>query len=268
MKKLFLIILTIFLTSNLIGCTEKNSIDDKVIVVAASESPHAQILEQARAYIESKGYTLKIKVFNDYVVPNLVTDSGEVDANYFQHQPYLTNFNSKNKTNLVSVFQVHFEPLGIYQGRRTSLDDLQGAKIGIANDTSNGARGLLLLQDQGIIKLNPAKGTNVTKADIIENNYNVEIVELEAAVIPAQLPDLDFGIINGNYALSANIPTTKLLANEAKESQGALLYSNIIVVKAGYEEKEAIKVLVEALNQPNIAEYILNNFNGIVIPIN
>jgi len=252
----------------LVGCKDKNSIDDLKIVLAASESPHAEILEQTRAYIESKGYTLEIKVFSDYVVPNEVTQSGEVDANYFQHQPYLTDFNENNNTTIVSVLQVHFEPLGLYQGKRTSLDNLEDAKIAIANDTSNGARGLLLLQAEGIITLDSSKGTNVTKADITDNPHNVDIIELEAAVIPAQLADLDFAVINGNYALEANVSSSKLLASESNDSAGALLYSNIIAVKAGNENSDAIKVLIEALSQASIAEYISSSYNGVVVPIN
>lgn len=260
--------LVIIFTFTLSSCTNKNSIDDKVIIVAASETPHSLILEQAREYIESKGYELKVLVFNDYVIPNEVTQSGEVDANYFQHQPYLSDFNANHNTSLVSILQVHFEPLGLYQGRRTSLDNLTNAKIAIANDTSNGARGLLLLQEAGIIKLDSSKGVNVTARDIAENIHNVEIIELEAALIPLQLSDVDFAVINGNYALEASIPQSKLIASESKESEGALLYSNIIAIKDGNQDKEAIKILVEALSQSNIKEYIDNEFNGVVVAIN
>lgn len=250
----------------LAGC-KANSIDDKKIVVAASETPHAEILEQTRSYLEAKGYTLEIRVFGDYVIPNNVTETGEVDANFFQHLPYLTDFNLNNHTNLVSVYQVHFEPLGLYQGKRTSLDDLEGAKIGIANDNSNGARGLLLLESEGIIGLDSTKGTNVTVHDILSNPYHVQIVELEAAVIPAQLEDLDFAVINGNYALSSSVPSGKLLASESKDSEAALLYSNIIVVKKGNEKKPTVLALIEALSQPSISEYIRNTYQGVVVPI-
>lgn len=268
MKKLFNFILLVILGVSLVGCGAKNTIDDKVIVVAASETPHAEILEQTRSYIESKGYELEIKVFNDYVIPNEVTEDGEVDANFFQHFPYLDDFNQKHNTHLVSVLQVHFEPLGLYQGKRTSLDNLNNAKIAIANDTSNGARGLLLLEQAGIIKLDSSKGVNVTVSDIVENVYNVEIVELEAAIIPVQLLDLDFAVINGNYALEANISSDKLLDSEASDSLGAQTYANIIAVKEGNQESEDIKVLVEALSQVSITTFIENNYKGIVIPLN
>ncbi|NLH54908.1 MAG: metal ABC transporter substrate-binding protein [Acholeplasmataceae bacterium] len=249
------------------GCAEKNSIDDKRIVVAASQTPHAEILEQARAYIESKGYEFEIRVFSDYVLPNEATMSGEIDANFFQHLPYLEDYNKNNKTNLVSVLKVHYEPLGLYQGRRKSLDDLQNAKIAIANDNSNGARGLLLLQEQNIIKLDESKGVNVSVGDVVENPYNVEIIELEAAVIPSQLADVDFAVINGNYALEAQVPQSKLLASEKSDSLAAQTYANIIAVRAENKDKEAIKVLVEALSQPNIAEFINDNYLGAVVPL-
>lgn len=268
MRKLISLILLVILGVSLVGCGEKNTINDKKIVVAASETPHAEILEQTRSYIESQGYELEIKVFNDYVIPNEVTESGEVDANFFQHFPYLKDFNEKHNTHLASVLQVHFEPLGLYQGKRTSLDNLNNAKIAIANDTSNGARGLLLLEQAGIIKLDSSKGVNVTVNDITENKFNVEILELEAAIIPVQLQDLDFAVINGNYALEANISSDKLLGSEASDSLGASTYANIIAVKDGNQQSDAIKVLVDALNQASIRTFIENTYNGIVIPLN
>lgn len=268
MKRILSLISVLVLLLVVVGCGSKNTIDDDVIIVAASETPHAEILEQARAYVESKGYKLEIRVFLDYVVPNNVTQSGEVDANFFQHEPYLIDFNEKNKTNLVSVLKVHFEPLGLYQGKRKSLDDLEGAKIGIANDPSNGSRGLLLLEEAGIIELDPSKGTNVGVKDITKNEHNVQIFEIEAASIPIQLPDLDFAVINGNYALSSKIEKSTLLASESKSSAGALKYANILTVKVGNEEKEAIKVLIEALKQASVSEFITNTYDELVIPIN
>jgi D-methionine transport system substrate-binding protein len=267
MKKLILVcVLSLFCF--VAACTNKNTIDDKRIVIAASEVPHAEILEVAREFIENCGYTLEIKIFSDYIIQNQVTVSGEVDANFFQHQPYLDDFNLNNNANLVSVLQVHFEPLGLYQGRRKSLNDLENAKIAIANDTSNGARGLLLLESLGIIKLDHTKGFNVDASDIIENKYHIQILELDAAIIPVQLPDLDFAVINGNYALEANLSKNTLLASEDKESDVALLYSNIIVVKEEYKNKEAIEVLVNALKQEKVSNFIKNNYQGVVIPIN
>ncbi|MDD4000797.1 MAG: MetQ/NlpA family ABC transporter substrate-binding protein [Bacilli bacterium] len=268
MKKIIILLFNLLLVFIFSGCKDQKGIDDKIIVVAASQTPHAEILEQTRSYLEERGYTLEIRVFNGYVIPNEVTVSGEVDANYFQHSPYLNDYNLNNNTNLVSVLKVHFEPLGLYQGRRTSLDNLDRAKIAIANDNSNGARGLLLLESLGIITLSKTKGVNVTVNDITNNPHQIEIVELDPASIPAQLVDVDFAVINGNYALEAAVPQSKLLASEESASLGATTYANIIAVKAENKDKEAILVLVEALKQANISEYILNTYSGMVEPIN
>lgn len=262
-----LLVLVFGLLVLLVGCGPKNTIEDTNIVVAASSTPHALILEQARAYIESEGYTLEIRTFNDYVIPNTITQDGEVDANFFQHLPYLLNFNDKNNTQLASVLAVHFEPLGIYAGKKSTLETLENAKIGIANDASNGARGLLLLAANNIITVDSTKGLNITVNDITENPYNVEIVELEAAAIPAALADLDFGIINGNYALSSNIDSTKLLASEDANSLAASTFANIIVVKEGNEDADAIQVLIAALSQENIQTYIIETFGHLVVPV-
>lgn len=262
-----LLILVLSLLVVLVGCGPKNTIEDTNIIVAASSTPHALILEQTREYIESKGYTLEIRTFNDYVIPNTITQDGEVDANFFQHLPYLLDFNVKNNTQLASVLAVHFEPLGIYAGKKNALDDINNAKIGIANDASNGARGLLLLAANNIITVDKSKGLNVTVSDIIDNPYNIEIVELEAAAIPAALADLDFGIINGNYALSSNIDSTRLLASEDANSLAATTFANIIVVKEGNENAEAIQVLLLALLQENIQTYIIETFGHLVVPV-
>lgn len=257
---------TLALTLPLAGCGA-NTIDDKTIIVAASPTPHALILEEARDFLEADGWTLEIREFDDYVVPNTVTQSGEVDANYFQHQPYLTDFNAENETTLVSVLPVHFEPLGLYVGTASAPDAYTNARIGIANDASNGARGLLLLAQIGIISVDTTKGLNVTVNDITDNPFNVDIVELEAAAIPAQLADLEFGVVNGNYALSADIPTTDLVASEATDSLAATTYANILVVKEGNEESPAILALIEALEQASIAQFISSEFDGVVVPL-
>jgi D-methionine transport system substrate-binding protein len=255
------------LSLSLAGCAQ-NTIDDKTIVIAASPTPHALILEQTRTYLEAQGYTLEIREFDDYVVPNTVTQSGEVDANYFQHQPYLTQFNAANNTTLVSVLSVHFEPLGFYLGRASSTTSYQNARIGIANDSSNGARGLLLLAQVGIISVDTTKGLLVTKNDITANPHNITIVELDPAAIPTQLTDLDFGVINGNYALAAQVPSSKLIASEATQSLAATTYANILVVKEGNETKPAILALIAALEQASITTYINEEFNGVVVSLN
>lgn len=264
--RILTVLSTLALTLPLVGCNA-NTIEDKTIVVAASPTPHALILEQARDYLADNGWILEIREFDDYVVPNTVTQSGEVDANYFQHQPYLTYFNDENDTTLVSVLPVHFEPLGLYLGSATTVDAFTNARIGIANDASNGARGLLLLAQEGIISVDASKGLNITVNDITANPFNVTIVELEAAAIPAQLADLEFGVVNGNYALSAELPVADLVASEATDSLAATTYANIIVVKEGNEDTPAILALIDALEQVAIANFITDEFDGVVVPL-
>lgn len=268
MKKIkSLLFITICIVSLVLTSCAKNKIDDKKIIVGASANPHAKILEEARSYIESKGYELEIKIYDDYVVPNIALEDGELDANFFQHKPYLDNFNKQNNTHLVSVLQVHYEPLGIYAGKASSLDNLQnGAKVAIPNDTTNRARALLLLAAKGLISVNESKGLEIDINDITSNPLNLEIIPFEAASIPAQLSEVEIAVINGNYAESAKIAHDKLLAQEDKESVAATTYGNIIAVKEGNEEAEAIKVLIEALSQDSIRQYINDNYQGTVIP--
>ena len=265
-SKLILSLAVASIAFPLVGCGG-NSIDDKTIIIAASPTPHALILEQVADLLEAQGYTLEIRQFDDYVIPNQVTQSGEVDANFFQHQPYLTDFNAENDTTLVSVLAVHFEPLGLYLGTAESATSYTNARIGIANDSSNGARGLLLLAQLGIITVDSSKGLQVTTNDITSNPHNITIVELAAAAIPAQLDDLDFGVVNGNYALSAELPSSALIASESTQSLAATTYANILVVKEGNEQKAAILALIEALETAQVAEYISSTFDGVVVPL-
>ena len=196
--------------------TTSSSSENKKITVAASPSPHAQILQDAVApLLEKEGYTLEVKEFSDYVLPNTATEQGEVDANYFQHQPYLETFNEENGTHLVSVTPVHFEPFGLYAGKTSSLSALgNGAVIAVPNDTTNEARALLLLEQEGLIKLKSGAGVKATVADIEENPKNLQIKELESATIPTVLADVDIACINGNYALGANLKVSDALATE------------------------------------------------------
>ncbi|MDD3171422.1 MAG: MetQ/NlpA family ABC transporter substrate-binding protein [Bacilli bacterium] len=266
MKKLF--ILCLFVLVFVLGGCSKNSINDKVIIVGASASPHAEILEQAREYIEAQGYELEVKVYNDYVLPNIALDEGELDANFFQHVPYLESFNVEHKTELVAVLAVHYEPLGIYAGKSTSLDNIKDkATIAVPNDTTNYARALLLLKALGLIEVDQTKGLLITDKDITENPYNIEIKPFEAAALPAQLVEVDYAVINGNYAVSANISLDKLLGQEDALSVAAATYGNVIVVNKGNEESKAIKVLIAALSQDKIKEYILKTYNGTVLPL-
>lgn len=242
--------------------------DKKTISVAASATPHAEILEQAKPLLEEKGYELEVKVFDDYIIPNEVVESGDFDANYFQHIPYLESFNEEKGTHLVDAGDIHYEPFGIYPGKKDSLDDIEdGDTIAVPNDTTNEARALLLLQDNGVIKLKDGVGLEATKNDIEENPHNVEIVELEAAQIPRVVQDMSYVVLNGNYALQAGYSVAKdSLAYEKSDSEAAKTYVNIIAVKEGNEDSDAVKALVEVLKSDEIKDYINETYDGAVIP--
>jgi D-methionine transport system substrate-binding protein len=263
-KSLLIALLTLTVMT---GCKAKNTINDKTIVVGATPSPHAEILNQVKADLEAKGYTLKIVEFTDYVQPNAATTTGELDANFFQHQPYLDSYNLKNGTNLVSVGAIHYEPLGLYSKLHEDYASLDNVKIAVPNDTTNCARALLLLDSLGIITVDKTKGFLATEADITSNPHNVDIVALEAASLPAQLPYMDYAVINGNYVLSSGLSIADtILAKEDAESVAATTYANILVVKKGNENAECIKALLEALTSQKIKDYITNNYNEAVLP--
>lgn len=269
MKKLLAVVLTgAFVVSALAGCGKSTSADDKVIKVAASATPHAEILEQAKPLLEAKGYDLQVTVFDDYVQPNEVVESGDFDANYFQHIPYLESFNEEKGTHLVNAGGIHYEPFGIYPGTKASLDELaDGDSIAVPNDTTNEARALLLLQDNGIITLKEGAGPTATKNDIVENPYNVDIVELEAAQVPRVKDEVAFMVLNGNYALEAGFSVAKdAIAYEKADSEAAKTYVNVIAVKEGNENSDKIKALVEVLTSQEIKDYINNTYDGAVIP--
>ncbi len=269
MKKLLEVVLTgAFVVSALAGCGKSTSADDKVIKVAASATPHAEILEQAKPLLEAKGYDLQVTVFDDYVQPNEVVESGDFDANYFQHIPYLESFNEEKGTHLVNAGGIHYEPFGIYPGTKASLDELaDGDSIAVPNDTTNEARALLLLQDNGIITLKEGAGLTATKNDIVENPYNVDIVELEAAQVPRVKDEVAFMVLNGNYALEAGFSVAKdAIAYEKADSEAAKTYVNVIAVKEGNENSDKIKALVEVLTSQEIKDYINNTYDGAVIP--
>ena len=239
------------------------------IRVAASPTPHAEILAVAKDILAAQGIDLEIIEYTDYVQPNLVVDSGEVEANYFQHTPYLNQFNEENGTNVVSAGLIHYEPFGIFAGKTASIEELaDGAKISIPNDATNGARALLLLQQEGIITLKDGAGIEATVYDIVENPLNVEIVEMEAAQLPLSLEDVDLAVINGNYALDAGLnPATDALAIEDASGDAAQYYANLIGVKAGNENDPAIVALVNALQSQEVADFINATYNGAVVPI-
>lgn len=272
-KILALALAGVLVVGALTGCGSSKSessekkTDDKKITVAASATPHAEILEEAKTLLKDKGYELEVKVFDDYVQPNNVVESGEFDANYFQHVPYLEQFNEEKGTHLVVAGKIHYEPFGIYHGTKKDLKDIaKGDKIAVPNDTTNEARALLLLQDNGIIKLKDGAGIKATVNDIEENPNNIEIVELEAAQVPRVVNEVAYVVLNGNYALEANYTVKKdALAYEKSDSEAAKTYVNVIAVKEGNENSEKIKALVDVLKSDSIKKFINEKYDGAVI---
>ena len=266
MKKIGSILLVLVLAGALFtGCGTKA---DKNIVVGASTTPHAEILEQVKPILEKEGYTLEIIEYSDYVQPNLALDSKDLDANYFQHQPYLDQFNAENDTNIVSVAAVHYEPFGVYPGKTKTITELaDGAQIAVPNDATNEARALLLLEAQGLIKLADGVGLEATKNDIVENSKNLDIVEIEAAQLARSLQDVDLAVINGNYAIEAGLNVAKdAIATEDKGSVAADTFANILAVNTGDENREDIKALVKALQSDEVRSFITEKYEGAVVP--
>ena len=238
------------------------------IKIGATPSPHAEILEQAKDELAAAGINLDIVVYNDYVQPNLATDQGEIQANYFQHQPYLDDFNAENGTHLTSVGAIHYEPFGIYAGKANDLSNIADkAQIAVPNDTTNEARALQLLQANGIITLKDGVGLTATKQDIVENPHNVEILEVEAAQIPRSIESVDFACMNGNYAIEAGFKPSDALAQEDASSEAAQTYANVVVVSDSDADSEWAKKLVEVLQSEKVSEYITNTYEGGVIPM-
>ncbi len=267
MKKLTAAIITGALALNVLGVTAFAE-EDTTITVAASATPHAEILEQAVPLMEEKGYTLEVTIFDDYIMPNEVVESGEFDANYFQHIPYLDSFNEERGTHLVNAGGIHYEPFGIYPGTKASLDEIEeGDTIAVPNDTTNEARALLLLQDNGIITLKDGVGLEATVNDITENPYNVEIVELAAEQVARVAQETAFIVLNGNYALQAGYSVASdAIAYETSDSEAAQTYVNVIAVKEGNENLDSIKTLVEVLKSDEIKDFINTTYDGAVIP--
>lgn len=240
------------------------------ITVAASQTPHSEILVQAKPILAQEGWDLEVTVFEDYVQPNNVVESGDFDANYFQHVNYLNSFNEENGTHLVVATngKIHYEPFGIYGGTKKSLDEIaDGDAIAIPNDTTNEARALLLLQQEGLITLNDGVGVNATVNDIKDNPHNLEIVEVEAAQVPKQLPSVAFGVINGNYALENGLSVADdALATESADGDAIQQYVNIIAVKDGNQDEDKIKALTDVLHSDAIVKYINDTYQGAVVP--
>ncbi len=279
MKKFIGILLTAALAFGAVGCgsTTTETADEgattattegTTIKVGASPSPHAEILKAAQPLLAEKGVTLEIVEFTDYVQPNLALDTGDLDANYFQHQPYLDQFNADNDMDLVALGAVHYEPMGIFAGNSSDLAALpDGAKVGVPNDATNEARALLLLESNGLIKLKEDAGVAATKLDIVENPHNLEIVEMEAAQLPLSLGSLDIAVINGNYALSGGLSISDALAIEEADSLAAETYQNVVAVRNGDETRPELQTLIEVLNSQEIADYINETFEGAVAPV-
>ena len=240
----------------------------ETVTVGASPAPHAEILEAAKDAMAAKGYDLEIVEYVDYVQPNLALESGDLDANYFQHITYLEDFNAERGTHLVSAGSIHYEPFGIYAGKTASLEELaDGAQVAVPNDATNEARALLLLEAQGLIKLQDGAGLPATKNDIVENPKNLDIVEIEAAQIPRSLSSVNVAVINGNYAIDAGLSVADALAVEASDSEAAEKYANVVAVQEGHENDPAIQALVEVLKSDEIKDFIETTYAGAVVPL-
>ena len=244
------------------------AVAEGTIKIAASPTPHAEILEAAKSILADEGWDLEVTEFEDYVQPNLVVESGDFDANYFQHVPYLESFNEEKGTHLVDAGDIHYEPFGIYPGTKKSLDELEdGDTIAVPNDTTNEARALLLLQDNGVLTLKEGAGLTATVNDIESTTKDIKIQELEAAQVPRVLNEVAFAVINGNYAVEAGLSVADdAIAYEASDSEAAKTYVNIIAVKEGNENNEGIVALVDALKSDEIKDFINETYNGAVIP--
>ena len=278
-KKLLSLALATILTAGLVtGCGSSTSSSDqsssqdntqkKTITVAASQTPHSEILAEAAKILEKQGYELKVTVFDDYVQPNNVVESGEFDANYIEHVPYMEQFNKENGTHIVNAGGIHYEPFGIYPGTKKKLDDLaEGDTIAIPNDTTNEARALLLLQNNGILTLKDGAGLTATINDIKENPKKLKFQELEAAQVAKVKDEVAFVVLNGNYALEAGYSVSKdSIAYEKADSEAAKTYVNIIGVKEGNENSDGIKALVKVLKSDDIKKFINDKYDGAVIP--
>lgn len=236
--------------------------------VGASPTPHAEILEQAKTILAEEGIDLEIVKIEDTITPNTGLAEGSLDANYFQHQPYLDDFNSENKSDLVSAGAIHYEPFGIYAGKTSSLADLpDGAVVAVPNNVTNEARALLLLEQEGIIKLKDGVDIKATVGDIAENPKHLQFSEIAPEQLVRALPDVDIAVINGNYAIEGGLHVNDALAVESDQSVAAQTYANIIAVRAEDKDKEAVKKLVEVLQSDKIKEFITNTYDGAVVPI-
>ena len=266
-RRISALALAALLVLGLTACGGKKT-DGTTIKVGATPAPHAAILEVAKEILAEQGYTLDIVEYDDYVTPNTSLEDGSLDANYFQHITYMNEFNAEHGTHLVSAAGIHYEPFGLYAGKCASLAELQdGAQIAVPNDATNEARALLLLEQEGLIKLTEGVGLNATASDIAENPHNYKLVELEASQVPARLQDVDVAVINGNYAIDAGLKVSDALAVEANDGAAAEAYVNVVAVKEGNENSEAVQALVKALQSDEVKSFIEETYDGAVVPL-
>ena len=268
MKKLTAVVLACVLALSVCACSKSEDSLTKV-KIGASTTPHAQILLQIVDDMKELGYELEVVEYQDYVLPNTGVNDGELDANYFQHQPYLDDFNAENGTKVVSIAKLHYEPFGIYPGKKSTVADLAaGDQIGIPNDGTNEGRALHLLEQEGVITLKEGTGLTATLADVESYIIDVTIVEMEAAQIPRALQDLALGVINGNYAINAGLNVAKdAIAVEAADGLAATTYGNVLCVKEGNENADFAKALIQCLETDKIRDYINDTFEGAVVPL-
>lgn len=278
MKKLLALLLALTVAIGLCACgsapaddssTDGDTTEPVVLKVAATPVPHAEILAQVKDVLAEQGIDLQVKEYNDYVMPNTAVEEGEEDVNFFQHQPYLDNFNQENGTHLVSVAAIHYEPMGIYAGKTTSIDALpDGATIAIPNDPTNEGRALLLLQAQGLIEIDEAAGLEATPNDITSNPKNIQFMELESAMLANTVEEVDLSVINSNFAMAAGFdPVNDSLASEDAIAEDSATYANVIVVKEGNEENAAVQALIKALQSDAVRDFINETYKGAVVPV-
>ena len=264
-KNIVSLVLAIALTLALAAC---GGGDSKTIKVGATPAPHAEILEVVEDILAQDGYTLEIVEYDDYVTPNTSLEDGSLDANYFQHITYMNEFNAEHGTHLVSAAGIHYEPFGLYAGQTASLAELaDGAQIAVPNDGTNEARALLLLEQEGLIKLKEGVGLSATASDIAENPHNYKIVELEARLLPTTLQDVDVAVINGNYAIDAGLKVSDAIAVEAAGGAAAAAYVNVLAVKEGKEDSAGIQALVKALQSEEVRSFIADTYDGAVVAL-
>ncbi|NLJ79379.1 MAG: MetQ/NlpA family ABC transporter substrate-binding protein [Tissierellia bacterium] len=264
MKKIILIVLSVVLALGILAGCGSTADNEDLIKIGVSPVPHRELIELIEEDLKDEGIELEIIEFEDYVKPNLALAEGEIDANFFQHEPYMDNFKEENNIDIVSLGNVHVEPMGLFSSKYDDIEDIEdGSEIAIPNDPTNGGRALLLLEKYGLIKLDPEAGILATENDIEENPKNLKFTALESAYLPRALDEVDGAVINGNYALEADlVPTQDSIIIEGKDSP----YANIVAVRAGEENEDRFIKLLQALQSDKVKKFIEENYEGGVIP--